>query len=136
MTPDAVTNAIVAAISAGTAAGATDVAKKTIADAYDGLKSLVKVKFGDHSEAAEAIEKLEAKPNSTGRKQILNEELETLDAGSDSEIFSAAEELLEIVRALPNGERHIQFARGVGIAQADRGGTASVTISGQVRTND
>ncbi len=136
MTPDAITNAILAAISAGTAAGATDVAKKGIADAYDGLKSLIKGKFGGHSEAAQAIEKLEARPSSPGRKQILNEELETVDAASDSEIVSAAEELLEIVRALPNGERHIQFARGIGIAQADRSGTASVTITGQVRTDD
>jgi hypothetical protein len=51
------TNAIVAAISAGAVAGASDTAKVAIADAYQGLKSLVKKKFGHDSDAAEAIEK-------------------------------------------------------------------------------
>jgi hypothetical protein len=38
MAPDIVTNAIVAAISAGAVAGAADTAKSAIADAYQGLK--------------------------------------------------------------------------------------------------
>jgi hypothetical protein len=35
-----------------------------------------------------------------------------------------------MIKAMPQGERHIQMAHGNGIAQADRGGTASVTIYG------
>jgi hypothetical protein len=54
MTPDIVANAIVAALSAGAVAGATDTAKSAIADAYQGLKSLIKKKSGDESEAAKA----------------------------------------------------------------------------------
>ena len=130
MTPDAITNAIVAALSAGAATGATDTAKKAIADAYDGLKSLIRKKFGGDSEAAVATDKLEAKPDSIGRKQSLKEELESANAGSDPELAGAAQALLELVRALPQGEKHIQFAQGQGIAQADRGSTATVTFSG------
>jgi hypothetical protein len=136
MTPEAITNAIVAALSAGVVTGATDTAKKTIADAYDGLKSIIKRKFGSDSEAVDAVDKLEARPGSEGRKLTLIEELKTIDAGSEPELISAAQLLLELIRALPKGETHIQFAQGTGIAQADRGGTANVTISSPPKKDD
>jgi hypothetical protein len=126
MTPEIVTNAIVAALSAGAVAGATDTAKSAIADAYQGLKSLIKNKFGHDSDVAEAIDKLEVKPDSDGKKKVLAEELNAVNSASESELVSAAQTLLELIRALPQGERHIQFAQGIGIAQADRGGTATV----------
>ena len=91
MTPDIVTNAIVAALSAGAVTGATDTAKSAIADAYEGLKSLVKKKFGHDSDAAEAIDKLEAKPESGARKETLAEELKAVNSASDPELVSAAQ---------------------------------------------
>jgi hypothetical protein len=136
MTPDIVTNAIVAAISAGAVAGAKDTAKSAIVDAYQGLKSLVKQKFGHESDAAEAIDKLEAKPDSDGRKQTLAEELKAVNSTSDPELISAAQSLLELIRALPQGEKHIQYAQGTGIAQADRGSTATVAMSGPRKKDD
>ena len=128
MTPDIVANAIIAAVSAGAVGGATDAAKKGITDAYEGLKSLVKAKFGSGSGAAEAVNKLEAKPDSDGRKQTLHEEFTSLDAASDPELSAAAQSLLELIRSLPQGEKHIQFAQGSGIAQADRGSKATVNL--------
>jgi len=86
MTPDIVANAIVAALSAGAVAGATDTAKSAIADAYQGLKSLIKKKSGDESEAAKAIERLEAKPDSDARNRLLAEELKTVDITSDQPV--------------------------------------------------
>jgi hypothetical protein len=128
MTPDAITDAILAALSAGAVTGATDTAKRAIADAYEGLKVLVKKKFGKDSDAAEALAKLEAKPDSDGRKQTLTEELDAVSAVSDPELVSAVQSLLDLIRALPQGEKHIQFARGTGISIADRGGIAKVTM--------
>ena len=75
MTPEIVTNAIVAALSAGAVAGATDSAKSGTDDAYQGLKSLIKKKFGHDNDATEAIDMLEAKPDLDGRKQTVAEEL-------------------------------------------------------------
>jgi hypothetical protein len=124
MTPAIVTNAIVAAISAGAVAGATDTAKSAIADAYQGLKSLIKKKFGHDSDVAEAIEKLEAKPEFDGRKETLAEELRAVNSTSDPELVSAAQAVLSLMESLPQGEKHIQYARGSGIAQADRGSQA------------
>jgi hypothetical protein len=128
MTPDAIVTAIVAALSTGAAKGATDAAKTAVVDAYGGLKSLIKIRFGGHSEAAVAIDRLEAKPDSDGRRQTLSEELQSANVGTDPEIASAAQALLALIRALPDGEKNIQFAQGQGIAQADRGSTATVSL--------
>jgi hypothetical protein len=136
MTPDILANAIVAALSAGAVSGATDTAKSAIADAYSGLKSLIKKKFGSDSEASEAIEKLEAKPDSDGKKQVLAEALNAVNSTSDPELVSAAQSLLALIKALPQGEKHIQHAQGTGIAQADRGSTATVTMHTPPRKDD
>jgi len=121
-------DAIVSALSAGAASAATDASKKAVADAYDGLKSLIRRRFGAGSEAAAAIDKLEAKPDSEGRRQTLAEELSTVQAGSDRELLSAAQALLDLVRALPPGGQNIQNAAGQGIAQASGAG-ASATVT-------
>jgi hypothetical protein len=129
MTSDAIANAIVAALSAGAATGATDAAKKAVVDAYEGLKSLIKTRFGNDSKTALAIDNLEMNPDSNGRRLTLGEELESTDAGADPALASAAQALLKLIRALPQGEKHIQFAQGQAIAQADHGSTATVNFS-------
>jgi hypothetical protein len=127
---DPVTAAIIAALSAGAASGATDVAKKAVVEGYEGLKALLKKKFGSNSDAADAIEKLQAKPDSQGRRETLTEELGAVNAAGDPELLRAAQSLLELVKALPQGEKYVQqVAHGIGIAQASGGSTASVSVS-------
>jgi hypothetical protein len=122
---------IVAAIAGALSAGATETGKKVVGDAYDGLKSLIKRRFGEVSEAAVAVERLEASPGSEGRKLTLGEELEAVGAGEDTELVSAAEALLAKIRELPQGEKTVQMARGKGIAQASgQGASATVTFAG------
>jgi hypothetical protein len=136
MAPEVVTNAIIAALSAGAVAGATDTAKSAIADGYQGLKSLIKKKFGDHSGVAKAIDNLEEKPDSGGRRQTVLEELQAINSTSDPELVSAAQSLFKLIRALPQGEKHVQAAHGTGIAQADRGSTATVTVHAPPKKDD
>jgi hypothetical protein len=50
-------------------------------------------------------------------------------ADQDPDIRQAAQALLDQMKAVPGGEQHVQNAIGTGIAQADRGSTASVTIN-------
>jgi hypothetical protein len=126
---DPITTAILAAITAGVAPGLTEVSKKAIVGAYDGLKALIRRKFGDESELAEAVDKLEQRPESAGRKETLKEEVEAANAEKAPEILAAAQALLEKIQAQPGGEQHIQTAIGSYIAQADRGGTASVNVT-------
>jgi hypothetical protein len=123
-----ITTSLVAALTAATVSGLSDATKKAIVDGYNGLKALISKKVGNHREVAEAIDKLEAKPDSPGRQQTLSEELQDAKIAADPELVSAAQALLELIKAMPHGEQHIQHAIGTGIAQADRGSTASVTF--------
>jgi hypothetical protein len=76
--------AIVAALSAGVATGAGKVVENTLVDAYQGLKAALKRRFGDNSEVVEAVDKLEQKPDSEGRKTALQEEVEAVFVGTIS----------------------------------------------------
>jgi hypothetical protein len=126
---DPVTTAILAALAAGAVSGITEVGKNTFIDAYNALKSLLKKKFGNESEVVKSIEGLEAKPDSTARKELLKEEVEAAKADQDSEILQAAQILLDQIKAHPSGEQHIQTASGSYIAQSDRGSTSTVNVS-------
>ena len=127
---DPVSTAIIAALSAGAASGVTDAAKQAMVDAYHGLKALISKRFGSDSEVGNAIEKLQAKPDSDGRKQTLAEELKAVNAAAEPDLVTAAQSLLALIKALPQGEPHIQQAKGIGIAQASGGSSASVHIHG------
>jgi hypothetical protein len=107
MTPEIVTNTIVAARSIRPIAGANDPGESSIADAYDGLKALIEQKFGHGSDAVRAIDKLEAMPDSNGWKHVLAGELTVLNFGSDSELISAAQSLFKLIDARPQGEKSI-----------------------------
>jgi hypothetical protein len=127
---DPISVAIVAAIGAGALGGVKETSTKAVVDGYNGLKSLISKKFGKSSEIVDAIGKLETKPESPGRRQILAEELKARKVLEDHELLRASESLLELIRSLPDGDQHIQSAHGVGIAQADRGSSASVNLGG------
>jgi len=127
---DPVTTAIIAALSAGASSASTDVAKKVISDGYEGLKGLLKKKFGGDSDVVAAVDKLEGKPDSAGRQQVVAEELSATGAAADVEVIGAATALLDRIKSQPGGTHHIQIALGRNIAQADRGGTATVSVTG------
>jgi hypothetical protein len=124
---DPVTLAIIAAIAAGVAKGAGNVAESAVIDAYRGLKQLLTRKFGHDSDVVKAIDAAEAKPASEARKSMLREEVEASGAGSDPEVIRAAEQLLQHLGS-DSGGVNIQQARGRYIAQAAAGGTAVVHV--------
>ena len=127
-----VTTAILAAIAAGATAGVTDTVKQEIGKAYTALKALLVRTFGGGSDVVEAVDKLEKNPNSIGRKQTAAEELANAKADANPELVAAAEQVLAKLQELPHGERqHIMQAVGSYIAQADRGSTAKVTVTGK-----
>uniref|UniRef100_UPI004056C3A3 hypothetical protein n=1 Tax=Candidatus Electronema sp. TaxID=2698783 RepID=UPI004056C3A3 len=82
---DVVTSAITGALG--------KVSAKVVQDAYEWLKVLIRNKFGTESEVAEAVKKLEQKPDSEGRKGTLSEEVQAAGADKDTEILKAAEAL-------------------------------------------
>lgn len=94
---DPITAALVAAI----AAGATEVGKTAVVDAYNVVKALIKRKFGQ-TELPEAIEKLEKRPESKGRQETVQEEIEMVEADKDPEIIKEIEKLQEAIQQVPN----------------------------------
>lgn len=95
-----ITAAIIAALTAGAASDLTEAAKKAISDGYSGLKALINEKFVGKDDVTDAVEKLEAQPESPGRQQTLAEELKAANAAADPELLGAAHSLLELIKAM------------------------------------
>jgi hypothetical protein len=120
---------IVAAMLGGVAASSGKVASKAVEDAYGALKKLLVQKLGANSEAAEAVAKLEAKPDSEARKAAVAEEFSAAKVADDAELLAAAQHLKTALEQLPpDGRAHVQHAVGNYIAQASGGSTAMVNV--------
>ncbi len=104
---DPITIAIVSALAAGVASGATEVGKKVIVDAYDALKAALKKKFGVDSDLAKAVETLEKKPDSAGRQTMVQEEMETAKADDDPELQQLTQALMEALKSTPEGNKAV-----------------------------
>lgn len=126
---DPVTTAIMAALGSIAGAAGQAVGGNLVTDAYEKLKATLKQRFGDDSEVVKSAENLEMKPDSQGRKQMLEEEVQASGADQDPDVREAAQELLDQLEAQPGGEQHIQSIVGNYNAQADRGGTAEVRMN-------
>jgi hypothetical protein len=109
---DPITTAIVAALSSGVLGGLTEASKTAITDAYGKLKMLLTKKFGGESEVIHAVNEVEAKPNSAGRKAMLQEEIAAVKADQDQEILLLAQTLLAQVATQPGGKEYVQKAMG------------------------
>src|SRR5258708_6220337 len=126
---DPITIAIVAALTVGATSGLTEVAKAMITDAYQGLKNLIKKKIGDKSHVITSIDVLETKPQSVGRQQTLNEEIVDAQLAQDQEILQTAHRLLNLIKAEPAGERHVQQVTGNYNAVVQGSGNATVNVN-------
>lgn len=95
---DPITTAIVAALAS--------LSKNVISDSYNVLKITLKKKFGSESDLIDAVEKLEKKPDSEGRKAVMQEEIEIAKANEDPEIIQLAQDLLNKIKE-ESGEQQI-----------------------------
>lgn len=112
---------------AGQAAGAA-----IVTEALGKLKGLLRRKSAGGGRVEEAVDEVIAEPDSEGQRLVLAERLASSGADADPEVRAAAQELIDAVRAQPGGEQRItnvMSAVGRNIAQADRGGTASVRVN-------
>lgn len=87
---------IVTALALGAAAGIKSVAEKTVTDAYQGLKNLIKNKYPNVG-----LDRLEKKPDSTTQQAAVAEEIADAGADKDAEILQKAEVVLETAKNLP-----------------------------------
>ena len=118
---DPLTTAIVAAL-------ASDLTKTAIKNSYNALKNALKKKFGSESDLVEAVNGLEKKPDSEGRKATLQEEVENAKVNDDPEIIQLAQDLLAQLKEQPGGQQVItQTISNVKYAATSGKGTASIS---------
>lgn len=116
---DPITTAIVAALAS--------LSKDVIKDSYKALKSALKQKFGSESDLIAAVENLEKKPNSEGRKATLQEEVDNAKVNDDPELLQLAQDLLDKLKKQPGGQQVIiQTISKVKYAATSGTGTASI----------
>ena len=110
---DPITLAIVAAVTGGVTSSAGKVAEKAIVDAYEGLKGLIKKKFGVAAKVPKAIDDLESEPDFKPFQEGLKQRVESSMLNKDMEIVKAAQELLTLLKAKPDGKQAIQNIQNV-----------------------
>ncbi len=96
---DLITTAIVGALA--------NLSKDAIQDGYGALKTALKKKFGSESDLVDAVDKLEKKPDSEGRKATLQEEVEIAKVNDDPDIIRLAQDLLDKIKEQPGGQQII-----------------------------
>jgi disulfide oxidoreductase YuzD len=86
---------ITAAILAVLPALASDVVKSGVKDAYEGLKAVIRRKWGDAAPISKAIAAIEEDPNSKAQAAVLEEKVGAVKAAEDAEVAQALHQLLE-----------------------------------------
>ena len=94
---------ISAAIVTSLATGVGEVGRKLILDTYEALKGAMKKKYGADSDLVKAVVKLENKPDSAGRQETLQNEVQAAKVAHDIELRRLAESLLKAVKDTPDG---------------------------------
>ena len=97
---DPITTAIIASLAKLT--------EPVIKDSYNALKNLIVNKFGKGHDLVKAVEDVEKKPDSGGRKETLSEEIAASNVDQDEEIVKVATALIEKLEAQPGGRQIIQ----------------------------
>jgi hypothetical protein len=86
---------ITAAILAVLPALASDVVKSGVKDAYDGLKAVIRRKWGDAAPISKAIAAIEEDPKSKAQAAVLEEKVGAVKAVEDAEVARALHQLLD-----------------------------------------
>jgi disulfide oxidoreductase YuzD len=123
---DPITAAIVAALPAV----ASHVVTSGIKDAYEGLKAVIRRKWGESAPISKAISAVEEDPNSKAQAAVLEEKVTAIKATDDAEVAQALRELVERMKTHGIGGEavaRIQFNMSGGVVQGVAG-TENVQI--------
>jgi hypothetical protein len=133
-------NTLIAAIVAGSVVATQDVATQAVKDGYAALKALLVRKFGETSDVADALQKVENKPNSEARQALLKEELDSAGASQDLELVQRAQAFLTLLEEsglAPGRSYHRATLTGSGAIAQGKGAVAAgergVAVGGDVK---
>lgn len=116
---------LLTAIVSGAAAALEPTTKQAVKDAYDGLKALIKRKWGEVG-----IESVERDPKSVKRRDVLMEDLEKAGAAPDEEVMKQAQEVIRAVK-----EHAPQAAKAAGISLSELEAAGSINVRELVGMN-
>jgi hypothetical protein len=119
---DPITTAIVAALPAL----AADAVKSGIKDAYEGVKAVIRRKWGDTAPISKAITALEEDPKSKAQVAVLEEKVGAVNAADDADVQQALRVLLEQMKVHGIGGEAV-----AGIQLNISGGTQTGIIGAQ-----
>ena len=115
---------ITAAILAVLPALASDVVKSGVKDAYEGLKAVIRRKWGDAAPISKAIAAVEEDPKSKAQAAVLEEKVGAVKATDDAEVAQALHQLVEQMKTHGIGGEavaRIQFNMSGGVVQGVAG---------------
>jgi hypothetical protein len=131
---DPITAAIVAAVTFLGPEMAKEGAKAVVKDAYDGLKSVIRHKWGGDSAVAQSLEDVEAKPESKDLAESLDKQVARSGATRDAEVLAALKALSEALAkaeaAKPPSKTVTITASNVGVGNIDQvsGGVFNIGV--------
>lgn len=113
---DPITSAIVAVLP-GLAAGTLT---SLIKDSYQGLKAVIKRKWGDSGGVSQAIQALESNPSSKAQAALLDEKVVESKLCADPEVVAVLKQLVDLLKAHNIGGSavtNITFSQSGGLLQ-------------------
>lgn len=122
---------VVSAVVAGAGAAFKPTAELAVKDAYGSLKAYIQRRWQQVDVGA-----LEREPARPLKQQLLREDLEHADAGSDRDLLEQARAVLALVRA---HDRDAALAGGISIEHLDAGANANIEdllAEGAIRVRD
>ena len=115
---------ITAAILAALPALATDMVKSGVKDAYEGLKAVIRCRWGEAAPISKAIAAVEDDPTSKAQAAVLEEKVGAVRATEDAEVAQALRQLVEQMKTHGVGGEavaKIQFNMSGGVVQGVAG---------------
>jgi hypothetical protein len=115
---------ITAAILALLPALASDMVKTGVKDAYEGLKAVIRRKWGEGAPISKAIAAVEEDPTSKAQPAVLEEKVGAVKATEDAEVAQALRQLVEQMKTHGVGGEavaKIQFNMSGGVVQGVAG---------------
>jgi hypothetical protein len=117
---DPITTAILAVLPAL----ASDMVESGVKDAYEGLKAVIRRKWGDAAPISKAIAAVEEDPDSKAQAAVLEEKVAAAKAAEDAEVAQALRQLVEQMKSHNVGGEavaRIQFNMSGGVVQGVAG---------------
>jgi hypothetical protein len=102
----------------------SEVVKSGVTDAYEGLKAVIRRKWGDTAPISKAISTLEEDPSSKAQAAVLEEKVSAVKATDDAEVAQALRQLVEQLKTHGIGGEavaRIQFNMSGGVVQGVAG---------------